>query len=142
MVVMTSEWDRIDDAESDRPSRTENLAEWISKVHRKKQQCYRSPKRDFRLQAVLTCALHKARYELRSKQLVRMARWQRLKKDFLRGVEYGSCGQYHAAEAERQKELLARSENCDPWSGRICQELDSLDVFFKKLGEIKSLVQR
>lgn len=143
MTVTKNKWaDRPRAIEMGKPSQTERLAEWISKVHRKKQECYRSPKRDFRVQAVLTCSLHKARYELRAKQLKRMARWQRLKKTFLAGVEYGSCALYHTVEVERQKQLQARRDG-DPWRTReMREELDSMDDFFQQLGEIKSFVIR
>ncbi|XP_076657383.1 uncharacterized protein LOC143361678 isoform X2 [Halictus rubicundus] len=108
----------------DKPSHTEQLANWISRVRCKKLMCRRNRKRDLRVEAVLTCALFKAEHELRSKQLSRISKWQQFKKQFLRETDYSSC------------------EEEDPWQGPLCPELSSLDSFMSKLGEIKVPLQR
>lgn len=121
---------------------TEQLSNWISTVSHKKQKCSRRFKRNFRVEAVLTHTLHKARYELRSKQLRRMARWQRLKKELLKGVYYGSCRLYHAVEAERQTDFVAGEK--ENMTVNWYEELDlvDLDDFLRKVGEVKTHVER
>lgn len=134
--------DRPMEIEIGKPSHTEQLAKWITDVRYKKLKCHRSPKRDFRVEAVLTHTLHKAEYELRAKQLSRMHRWRRLRKQLLRGVEYGSCGLYNAAEREFRKCKQNAGKENNPWEGNLCEDLSSLDDFLQQLGLIKSVVQR
>nr|XP_012223974.1 PREDICTED: uncharacterized protein LOC105673139 [Linepithema humile] len=135
--------DRPTEIEVGKPSHTEQLTKWITDVRYKKLKCYRSPKRDFRVEAVLTRTLHKAEYELRVKQLSRMHRWRRLRKQLLKGVEYGSCGLYNAAEREfiKCKKNSSTKEN-NPWGGNLCEDLSSLDEFLHQLGTVKSVVRR
>lgn len=118
----------------DKPSNTEQLANWISRVRCKKLMCRRNRKRDLRVEAVLTCALFKAEHELRSKQLSRISKWQQFKKQFLRETDYASCDFYGVDSRSYQEE--------DPWQGPLCPELSSLDSFMSKLGEIKVPFQR
>lgn len=116
----------------DKPSHTEQLANWISRVRCKKLMCRRNRKRDLRVEAVLTCALSKAEHELRSKQLSRISKWQQFKRQFLKDMDYSNCGYY---TTEHLKEI-------NPWQGPLCPELSSLDNFMSKLSEIKLPLQR
>lgn len=125
-----------------KPSHTEQLASWITNVRQKKLKCHRSPKRDFRVEAVLTHALHKAEYELRAKQLSRIARWRRLRKHLLKGVEYGSCGLYNAAEREHERCHRHDSRDSNFWREDLCEDLSSMVHFLQQLSEVKSMVQR
>lgn len=120
---------------------TEKLTNWIDKVSHKKQKCSSNIKRDFRVQAVLTHTLHKAKYELRSKQLTRMARWQRIKKQLLKDVHYGSCALYHAIEAERQMQETVK-ENEVPFNWYHELGLDDLDEFLRQISEVKTRDRR
>lgn len=122
---------RVRDIDIDRPSHTEQLANWISRVRCKKLTCRRNRKRDLRVEAVLTCALSKAEHELRSKQLSRISKWQQFKKQFLKDIYYG----------EDQKNSKSFEES-NPWQGPLCPELSSLDNFMSKLREIKAPLQR
>ncbi|CAL1678346.1 unnamed protein product [Lasius platythorax] len=134
--------DRRQKIEASKWSHMEQLAKWIVNVRQKKLQCHKSPKRDFRMEAVLTHALNKAEYELRAKQLSRMSRWRRLRKQLLKDVDYGSCGLYNATEreVERCKQLVSKRNNV--WRTDLCEDLSSLDNFLQQLGEVKSVVQR
>lgn len=136
--------DRPQEIEIGRPSHTEQLTKWITDVRHKKLKCNRSPKRNFRMEAVLTHALHQAEYELRVKQLSRLSRWLRLRKQLLKGVNYGACGVYNMAEEE-----LERTEpRGDPrhnifWPKEdLCEDLTSLDNFLTQLNEVKPVAQR
>lgn len=135
------DWPR--EIEMGKPSHTEELASWITNVRQKKLKCYRSPKRDFRVEAVLTHALHKAEYELRAKQLSRISRWRRLRKQLLKGVEYGSCGLYNATEREHERfDQRPDSRDHNFWREDLCEDLGSMVDFLQQLGEVKSFVQR
>lgn len=123
----------------DKPSHTEQLANWISRVRCKKLMCRRNRKRDLRVEAVLTCALYKAEHELRDKQLSRITRWQQLKKQFLKDLDYPHCDFYGTERSENGKPA---EEAANPWEGPLCPELSSLDNFMSKLGEIKVPLQR
>ncbi|KZC06395.1 hypothetical protein WN55_10305 [Dufourea novaeangliae] len=123
----------------DKPSHTEELANWISRVRCKKLMCRRNRKRDLRVEAVLTCALFKAEHELRSKQLSRISKWQQFKKQFLRDGDYSSCDFYAGEDIKISKSCYQEE---DPWRGPLCPELTSLDNFMSKLGEIKIPLQR
>ncbi|XP_053985608.1 uncharacterized protein LOC128893632 [Hylaeus anthracinus] len=133
-MVATSRPREID---IDKPSHTEQLANWISRVRCKKLMCRRNRKRDLRVEAVLTSALYKAEHELRTKQLTRISKWQQLKKQFLREAGYSSCDLYNC---EGIGEFHSYQEN--PWQSPLCPELSSLDKFMSKLGEIKEPLQR
>ncbi|TGZ50258.1 uncharacterized protein LOC112464163 [Temnothorax curvispinosus] len=139
--------DRPREIEMGKPSHTEQLASWITTVRQKKLMCHRSPKRDFRVEAVLTHALHKAEYELRAKQLSRIARWRRLRKHLLKGVEYGSCGRYNATE--RECEMNGQCSNLRDtnfWRQNLpddlYEDLSSMVDFLQQLSEVKSSVHR
>lgn len=134
-MVATS---RPREIEVDQPSHTEQLANWISRVRCKKLMCRRNRRRDLRVEAVLTSALFKAEHELRVKQLSRISRWQQLKKQFLKDLDYATCDYYNG---DRMEEERTREEN-NPWQGPLCPELSSLDSFMLKLGEIKAPLQR
>lgn len=133
--------DRPREIEVGKPSHTEQLTSWITNVRQKKIKCHRSPKRDFRVEAVLTHALHKAEYELRVKQLSRISRWRRLRKHLLKGVEYGSCALYNAAEQERCGQRPDKKDT-NFWREDLCEDLSSMVLFFQQLSEIKSPVHR
>ncbi|XP_011875131.1 PREDICTED: uncharacterized protein LOC105566040 [Vollenhovia emeryi] len=134
-------WPR--EIEMGKPGHTEQLASWITNVRQKKLKCHRSPKRDFRVEAVLTHALHKAEYELRFKQLSRISRWRRLRKQLLKGVEYGSCGLYNASEREYEMRSHQRpGDAANFWRENMCEDLTSIVHFLQQLGEVKSPVQR
>lgn len=122
----------------DKPSHTEQLANWISRVRCKKLMCRRNRKRDLRVEAVLTCALFKAEHELRSKQLSRILKWQQFKKQLLKETYLSNYGFYNGEDRKNQK--FCQEE--DPWRGPLCPELSSLDSFMSKLGEIKIPLQR
>ncbi|XP_076762231.1 uncharacterized protein LOC143430112 [Xylocopa sonorina] len=126
------------DIEIDKPSHTEQLANWISRVRCKKLMCRRNRKRDLRVEAVLTCALSKAEHELRSKQLSRISKWQQFKKQFLKDTDYPNY-EFYNDEDMKNSELY--QEN-NPWQGPLCPELSSLDNFMSKLREIKVPLQR
>ncbi|XP_012529436.1 uncharacterized protein LOC105832761 [Monomorium pharaonis] len=135
--------DRPREIEMGKPSHTEQLTSWITNVRQKKFKCHKSPKRDFRVEAVLTYTLNKAEYELRAKQLSRITRWRRLRKHLLKGVEYGSCGLYNAAEREHERcDQRPDSTNNNFWREDLCEDLSSMVDFLQQLSEIKSLVQR
>lgn len=119
--------------EIDKPSHTEQLANWISRVRCKKLLCRRNRKRNLRIEAVLTCALSKAEHELRSKQLSRISKWQQFKKQFLKTADYQNN--------EDMRNSNSYQEN-NPWQGPLCPELSSLDNFMSKLAEIKVPLQR
>lgn len=121
--------------DTDKPSQTEQLANWISRVRCKKIMCRRNRKRDLRVEAVLTSALYKAEHELRSKQLSRINRWHQLKKQFLKEMDYINCDFYTTEETKF-------CQDNDPWQGPLCPELSSLDNFMSKLAEIKIPLQR
>ncbi|KAK9306061.1 hypothetical protein QLX08_003123 [Tetragonisca angustula] len=129
---------RLREIEIDKPSHTEQLANWISRVRCKKLLCRRNRKRDLRIEAVLTCALSKAEHELRSKQLSRILKWQQFKKQFLKTADYQNC-EFYNNEDVRNSNLY--QEN-NPWQGPLCPELSSLDNFMSKLAEIKVPLQR
>ncbi|KAL0129376.1 hypothetical protein PUN28_004222 [Cardiocondyla obscurior] len=122
-------------------SHTEELASWITNVRQKKLACCRSPKRDFRVEAVLTHALNKAEYELRAKQLSRISRWRRLRKHMLKGVDYGSCGLYNAAERNHEN-YDGQRQDASSWRDNLCEDLNSIVDFLQQLSEVKSSVQR
>ncbi|XP_076234380.1 uncharacterized protein LOC143179169 [Calliopsis andreniformis] len=122
----------------DKPSHTEQLANWISRVRCKKLMCRRSRKRDLRVEAVLSCALSKAEHELRTKQLSRISKWQQFKKQFLKDADYPN---YDFYGSENMKTSRLCQEN-DPWQAPLCPELSSLDNFMSKLSEIKVPLQR
>ncbi|KAG6800680.1 hypothetical protein HZU73_04071 [Apis mellifera caucasica] len=134
-MVATSRPREID---IDKPSHTEQLANWISRVRCKKLMCRRNRKRDLRIEAVLTCALFKAEHELRSKQLSRISKWQQFKKQFLKDADYSNCELYNNGDIKNSK---SGQEN-DPWQGPLCPELSSLDNFMSKLGQIKVPLKR
>lgn len=121
----------------DQPSKTEQLANWISRVRCKKIMCRRNRKRDLRVEAVLTCALYKAEHELRNKQLSRISKWQQLKKQFLQDLQPDDHHYYQGDLSHSEK----YQEN-NPWHGPLCQELSSLNDFMLKLSEIKAPLQR
>lgn len=121
--------------------RMKQLAKWIVNVRQKVLKCHKTTKRNLRMEAVLTCALHKAEYEFRAKQLSRMSRWRRLRKDLLKNVDYGTCGLYHATEREEQERRLVSERNT--WQkSNLCEDLSSLDNFLQQLGAIKSVIRR
>lgn len=124
----------------ERPSQTEQLANWISRVRCKKLMCRRNRKRDLRVEAVLTCALYKAEHELRNKQLSRINRWQQLKRQFLKDAScpYG----FYNGEQNDDGTGNPYEEKHNPWQGDLCPELSSFDNFMSKLGEIKMPLQR
>lgn len=135
--------DRPREIEMGKPGHTEQLTNWITNVRQKKLKCHRSPKRDFRMEAVLAHTLHKAEYELRAKQLLRIARWRRLRKQLLKGVEYGSCGQYNAAEREFERcSQHPDSRDVNFWRENLCEDLSSIMDFLQQLSQVKSPVQR
>ncbi|XP_006623318.1 uncharacterized protein LOC102674098 [Apis dorsata] len=134
-MVATSRPREID---IDKPSHTEQLANWISRVRCKKLMCRRNRKRDLRIEAVLTYALFKAEHELRSKQLSRISKWQQFKKQFLKDADYSNCEFYNNGDTKNSKSC---QEN-NPWQGPLCPELSSLDNFMSKLGQIKVPLQR
>ncbi|XP_066586679.1 uncharacterized protein [Prorops nasuta] len=107
-------------------SHTEKLANWINRVRHKKLTHRYKPKRDLRVQAVLTNALVKAEYELRTKQINRVKKWQMLKQQLLKN------------ELNYQQTF----EDDDPWKGQLCPELKSFDTFMSKLSEIKEPLHR
>lgn len=129
---------RVREFDIDKPSHTEQLANWISRVRCKKLLCRRNRKRDLRVEAVLTCALFKAEHELRSKQLSRISKWQQFKRQFLRETDYSSCDYYNGMDMKNSNSYQEE----DPWQGPLCPELSSLDSFMSKLGEIKVPLQR
>lgn len=135
--------DRPREIEVGKPSHTEELASWITNVRQKKLKCHRSPKRDFRVEAVLTHALHKAEYELRAKQLSRISRWRQLRKHLLKGVEYGSCGRYNAAERELERcDQRLDSRDVSFWREDLCEDLSSMVHFLQQLSAVKLPAQR
>lgn len=135
--------DRPREIEMGKPSHTEQLTSWITNVRQKKIKCHRSPKRDFRVEAVLTNTLNKAEYELRAKQLSRIARWRRLRRHLLKGVEYGSCGLYNAAEREFERgDQYLNSKNINFCWDNLCEDLSSMVNFLQQLSKVKSPVQR
>lgn len=135
--------DRPREIEVGKPSHTEELASWITNVRQKKLKCHRSPKRDFRVEAVLTHALHKAEYELRAKQLLRISRWRQLRKHLLKGVEYGSCGRYNATERELERcGQHPDSRDVNFWREDLCEDLSSMVHFLQQLSAVKLPVQR
>ncbi|XP_018314617.1 uncharacterized protein [Mycetomoellerius zeteki] len=134
--------DRPREIEMGKPSHTEQLTSWITNVRQKKLKCHRSPKRDFRMEAVLTHTLHKAEYELRAKQLSRIARWRRLRKHLLKDVEYGSCGLYNTTERVFERCHHPDSRNMNFWRDDLCEDLSSIVNFLQQLSTIKSSVQR
>lgn len=122
---------------------TEQLNSWINTVNHKKENCSRRNKRDLRMEAVLTHTLRKAMYELRSKQLTRMARWQRVKKQLLKNVYYGSCELYHAVEADRRPNDFDAAQKEDltlKWYEEL--GLEDLDEFLREISEVKTHVER
>lgn len=143
MVITTRDArDRPMEIDVGKPSHTEQLAKWISDVRYKKQKCCRSPKRDFRVEAVLTRTLHKAEYQLRIKQLSRMQQWRRLRKRLLKGVDYGSCGLYNMNEQDFKKSKENSVKQNNPWEGDLCEDLSSLDDFLQQLGSGKLVARR
>lgn len=130
---------RLREIDVDKPSHTEQLANWISRVRCKKLMCRRNRKRDLRVEAVLTLSLCKAEHELRSKQMSRISRWQQFKRQFLKEAEYTNCKFYNGNDMDDNSQLC--QEN-NPWQGPLCPELSSLDTFMSKLGEIKIPLQR
>ena len=122
----------------DKPSHTEQLTNWISRVRCKKIMCRRNRKRDLRVEAVLTYSLFKAEHELRSKQLSRISKWQQFKKQFLKDADYSNCDFYHDADMKHSKAYQPNN----PWQGPLCPELSSLDNFMSKLSAIKAPLHR
>ena len=122
----------------DKPSHTEQLTNWISRVRCKKIMCRRNRKRDLRVEAVLTYSLFKAEHELRSKQLSRISKWQQFKKQFLKDADYSNCDFYHDEGMKHSKSYQPNN----PWQGPLCPELSSLDNFMSKLSAIKAPLHR
>lgn len=142
-LVVENGRDRPQEIEIGRPSRTELLAKWITNVRHKKLKCNRSPKRNFRVEAVLAHALHQAEYELRTTQLSRLSRWLKLRKQLLKGVDYGACGLYNMVEEELEKSKDVYARQTTFWQEKdLYEDLVSLDNFLVQLKEIKPVVHR
>ncbi|XP_043477157.1 uncharacterized protein LOC122508105 [Leptopilina heterotoma] len=116
---------------SEQPSKTEQLANWISRVRSKKIMRRRNRRRDLRVEAVLTSALFKAEFELRTKQRLRNIKWQELKKELM--LDYKQCSDYTN---------YLQCQEINPWKEPVCEELTSFNEFMSQLGEIKVPVAR
>ncbi|XP_024221430.1 uncharacterized protein LOC105680375, partial [Bombus impatiens] len=121
---------------ADKPSETEQLVTWINEVRRKQSKCRRNPRkrrRDLRIEAVLTCALSKAENDLRIRQLSAASKWENLRKQCLKKVNYTNYELYNSEDTENPgpSQQNPREEELS------CPELISLDDFMSKLAEIK-----
>lgn len=120
------------DIDHEQPSKTEQLANWISRVRSKKIMRRRNRRRDLRVEAVLTSALFKAEFELRTKQRLRNIKWQELKKELM--LDYKQCNDYTN---------YLQCQEINPWKEQpVCEELTSFNEFMSQLGEIKVAVAR
>ncbi|XP_073968069.1 uncharacterized protein [Bombus fervidus] len=130
---MTNSKKRVQDIDV-KPSYTERLVTWISRVRCKKLRCRRYRRRDLRIEAMLTSTIFKAEDELRIKQLSRALKWQQLKKQLLKNANYINYERYDDEDT---------SEQNSPWKEpELCPELSSLDNFMSKLSEVKVPLQR
>ncbi|XP_033227651.1 uncharacterized protein LOC117179716 [Belonocnema kinseyi] len=118
------------------PSKTEQLAMWINRVRSKKVMRRRNRKRDLRVEAVLTSALFKAEFELRTKQRLRNIKWQELKKELMLDYKYGS------PNCSEEYSNYLRCHDHNPWKEPVCEELNSLNEFMTQLSEIKIPIER
>ncbi|XP_050486935.1 uncharacterized protein LOC126871767 [Bombus huntii] len=134
---MVSTQKRLPKTDPNKPSETERLVTWISRVRNKKLKCRRNRKRDLRIEAVLTCALSKAENDLRIQQLSTASKWQRLKRQCLKKGNYSNYELYNGEDTENR-----RLSQQNPWKKPLCPELSSLDDFMSKLAEIKVPLQR
>ena len=136
------------------PSRTEQLANWITKVRTKKIVCQRNRKRNLRVEAVLTSVLYKAETDLRIKQVTRIQKWQQMRQQLLGDVNYQNGGFDCDLNHRRKNDIQCnddvntinynyyRSNNehfNDIWS---TPELRSFNLFMTQLSEIKIPLQR
>lgn len=119
----------------EQPSKTEQLANWISRVRSKKIMRRRNRRRDLRVEAVLTSSLFKAEFELRTKQRLRNIKWQELKRELMLDYKYGNahCNDYSN---------YFQCQEINPWKEPVCEELTSFNEFMSQLGEIKVPVAR
>ena len=125
---------------SDPPSKTEQLSNWISRVRSKKIVRRRSPKRDLRVEAVLTNALFKAEFELRTKQRLRNIKWQELKKELKLDDYYCKRGDGTSYSEEYSNYLRCQDNNQEEEA--LCEELRSLNDFMSQLSDIKVPIER
>lgn len=129
------------DPEFDQPSNTEQLFNWITQVRTKKIKYLRNRRRNIRVEAVLGYALSQAEQELRNKQVERINRWQKLKKQIeVNNNSYDTACGYEVMD--HQDNYSDNNCNGNAWCGNLCPELNSLDKFMSKLGEIKVPLQR
>ncbi|EFN84208.1 uncharacterized protein LOC105183422 [Harpegnathos saltator] len=121
---------------------TEKMVKWIGKVNYKKLTCSTSPKRNLRVETLLSCTLDKARYNLRCKQVARLNRWRQVRSELLKDVYYGSCAVYHEIEAQKEKDQIIRGENelQINWFEEL--GLEDLDEFLHQISGIKTSVER
>ncbi|EZA54720.1 hypothetical protein DMN91_006819 [Ooceraea biroi] len=122
--------DRPWEIEVGKMSNTELLSRWISHVRRKKRRT--DSRCNFRKRAMLTYAANSAEVELRTMQLSRLRRWKTLRKELLKGIDYGSCCAFNMAEQE-QLERTKRSVNMKNVWQQKDKDLLSLDNFLQKL---------
>nr|CAD7452082.1 unnamed protein product [Timema tahoe] len=119
---------RIKDGDSQNlQGQTDELVCWINKMKTRKTIMKRQRRKNFRIEAILSCALSMAEYELKSKQQQRMLRWQMLKmKIYERNCE--------AVKPSREQSNSSRLEKCE--------EIDSLNSFMCLLKESSLYILR
>lgn len=121
---------------ADKPE-TERLLTWIDELRRKRSKCRRKRRRDLRIEAVLTCALSKAKNDLRIRRLSAASKWQKFKKQCLKKkVNYTNYKLYNGEDTENPG-----SSKQNPREEPSCPELGSLDDVASKLAEIKVTLQ-
>ncbi|XP_076476721.1 uncharacterized protein LOC117164794 [Bombus vancouverensis nearcticus] len=135
---MTKTKERLPKPNADKQSETERLVTWINKVRRKQSKCRRNRRRDLRIEAVLRCALSKAEDDLRVRRLSTASKWEDLKKQCLKKVNYTNYELYNGEDTENP----GSSQQNPQEEESSCPELSSLDDFMSKLAEIKVPLQR
>lgn len=104
--------------------KTEEIADWISKIKCKKITLKRQKRRNLFVQAILTNQLYQAESELRRKQQQRLERWRSIQSTWTRSNN------------------SENTTNPTVWDTSNCEELISLDNFMSQLKHIKVPVVR
>ncbi|KAF2897093.1 hypothetical protein ILUMI_09074 [Ignelater luminosus] len=108
-----------------KPLKTEEIADWISKIKRKKITLKRQKRKNLFVEAILTNVLYQAETELKQKQQQRLQRWRSIQNTWT-----------------RTSNNSGNTTDLTVWGPSNCEELISLDNFMSQLKQIKVPVER